>query len=155
MEKLVARLRLDYPQLAFAAGAVNCWSPHSNQISYSENNDAAKASIIHELAHALLGHLGYASDLELLRKEVAAWNKATQLASRYEVIISDDHVQACLDTYRDWVHRRSLCPVCNLSGLQQKPTTYYCPNCLHRWHVTAQRLSRPYRRSPAKEKVEV
>jgi hypothetical protein len=155
MEKLVAKLVVDYPQIQFSPGVTNCWSPQSNQILYAGADKAAEASVIHELAHALLGHKAYASDLELLRKEVDAWDKAIELAQVYGVAISDDHIQHCLDTYRDWVHKRSLCPICVVSGLQQNAATYRCLNCSASWRVTTQRLSRPYRSTQTKRKAGV
>lgn len=156
MEKLIARLQQDYPHLLFATGAMNCWSPSNNTILYTiGNSEAALASMLHEVAHALLGHTSYANDVELLYKEVEAWERATLLAPGYQVIIHDDHVQACLDTYREWVHKRSLCPVCEASGLQKTQTQYVCINCQHSWEVTNSRLSRPYRRSAGRERIKI
>ena len=148
MEKLIARLRRDYPDLSFATGPLDCWSPASNTILYATTStDTAFASVLHELAHALLGHNNYANDLELLSKEVKAWEKALLLAPDYRIVINDEHIQTCLDTYREWVHKRSLCPVCNCSGLQNTQTQYICINCRHSWRVTNSRLCRPYRQS--------
>lgn len=154
MEKLIARLRQDYPHLSFTTGSMNCWSPSDNVISYAiGNNESALASVLHEVAHALLEHTDYANDLELLRKEVKAWEKAMLLAPKYQVVMHDDHIQTCLDTYREWVHKRSLCPICSTSGLQKTQIQYTCINCRHNWEVTNSRLCRPYRRSAVREQI--
>lgn len=148
MKTLVTRLKHDYPQLSFEVGATDCWSPLENKIFFARSGGhSAKAAILHELAHALLEHTTYKSDLELLQKELEAWEKAVLLGQKYEVTISDHHVQDCLDTYREWLYKRSLCPACTNSGLQKDQSTYVCVNCGHIWKVTASRLSRPYRRS--------
>ncbi len=147
MDQLVTRLSVDFPALAFHEGTHHCWSPSDNTIMYEhDDNPASLIGVLHEVAHALLHHNDYSSDLELLRKELAAWDKAKALAGHYRVSINDDHVQNCLDTYRDWLHRRSKCPTCKSTGIQYTETTYGCINCDGRWRVTASRFCRPYRR---------
>jgi hypothetical protein len=148
MEKLIKRLRQDYPDVEFIIGASHCWSPANGQIMYTPgSNPAELAGVLHELGHARLKHHGYARDLELLQKEMDAWQEARQLCAEYGILISEDHIQDCLDTYRDWLHKRSLCPSCRNSGLQETERHYVCLNCGHTWHVTAARFCRPYRRS--------
>jgi len=147
MEKLVLRLQADYPHLTFVAGQPFCWSPEDNHIFYSV--DSGAAGLLHEVGHALLKHGHYASDLELLTKELEAWQRAFELGAHYNIPVDREHAEDCLDTYRDWVHKRSLCPVCESSGLQTSPQRYQCLNCRHSWHVTAARFCRPYRRSSA------
>ena len=155
MEELVAKLRLDYPNLLFRPGIMNCWSPQRSEILYMNNSEGSAAGVLHELAHAALNHQAFTSDLELLRKEIDAWEYAKELAVRYNVVVGEEYVQNCLDTYRDWIHKRSSCPRCASSGLQQSATVYTCINCLLKWQVTAERLCRPYRRFREKEKAEV
>jgi len=148
MELLVRKLQQDHPELTFNASSALCWSPGSNEIRYANNSEeAAFAGLLHEVGHARLGHKGYKRDFELLQKEVAAWKEALDLSKQYGIVISDDHVQDCLDTYRDWVYKRSLCPACELAGLQEAETRFRCINCAHSWRVTASRFCRPYRRS--------
>jgi ribosomal protein L37AE/L43A len=150
MDNLIRKLRLDYPSLSFISGLSACWSPHNNQVRYTNDKQYGAAGLLHELAHALLGHTQYLNDIDLLHKEVAAWEKARTLATRYDVTLDDNHIQDCLDTYRDWLHKRSTCPVCNANGVQQIHTGHYsCLNCMHRWIVSDSLLKRPYRRSSA------
>jgi hypothetical protein len=148
MEKLIHRLRKDHPELTFSSSTSLCWSPNNKEISYpAAADDSAFAGLLHEVGHARLGHAEYLKDMELLQKEVDAWQEALRLSETYGVTISRDHIEDCLDTYRDWVHKRSLCPSCHAAGLQQAETRYVCINCGHEWHVSASRFCRPYRRS--------
>ncbi|HSD56029.1 MAG TPA: ImmA/IrrE family metallo-endopeptidase [Candidatus Saccharimonadales bacterium] len=146
MEKLVAKLQKQYPSLEFAVGSLASWSPQKKQVTYEESDDPRSSwSLLHELGHALAGHEDYQSDVSLLQKETEAWERAILLAKEYGILIDDDHVQACLDTYRDWLHKRSTCPDCSSHGLQQSKTLYHCVNCQSTWMVTSARFCRPYR----------
>lgn len=147
MDGFISKLQGDYPSLTFVQGETACWSPQDNQVFYTYDPQNGVASVLHELAHALLGHKQYSNDLDLLYKEVAAWTTARHLAERYKINIDDNHIQDCLDTYRDWLHKRSTCPVCHLNGLQTHIGCYRCLNCEHSWNVSDSRLCRPYRRS--------
>ncbi|HSX35606.1 MAG TPA: hypothetical protein VLH84_01575 [Patescibacteria group bacterium] len=150
MEQLVSALRADFPQFSFAVGEIHCWSPAEGQISYqTDESPLHMAGLLHEVAHAILGHRSYQSDLDLLQKEVAAWDKAAQLADTYHTAFDGNHAQNCLDTYREWVYKRSTCPSCSAHGVQQTTTSYHCLNCGGVWQVTAHRFRRPYRRSDA------
>lgn len=148
MEKLIIKIKRDHPGLLFRPGRSHCWSPKHGQISYASEEDIHSIEgLLHELGHARLAHEGYASDLELLQKEVEAWEEALCLAELYAVTIDEDHIQDCLDTYRDWVHKRSMCPRCRSTGLQEAERRYACINCSHSWQVSSSRFGRPYRRS--------
>lgn len=146
MEKFINRLRKDYPSLTFKETGTASWSPGSAQISYSASeNDYSIWSTLHELGHALMGHQSYKNDVDLLNKEVEAWDKAMSIARGYGVVISREHIQDCLDTYRDWVHRRSACPSCGNHGLQNSRALYRCINCPSTWKVSSGRFCRSYR----------
>jgi hypothetical protein len=144
MKQLLVKLRRDFPDIRFEAGNLAHWSPESNTVTYS-NNLSGEITLLHELGHALCGHVSYASDIDLLRKEVQAWQKAQAIAAEYEVEILSDHVEDCLDTYRDWLHKRSTCPECGSHGLQRSKALYQCPNCQTHWQVSSARFCRPYR----------
>ena len=145
MEPFVDRLRQDYPKLAFMAAPRASWSAHTNQVAYTnEELPLAIWALLHELGHALLGHNSYESDASLLRKEVAAWSKAKQLAQKYELHIDDEHIEQCLDTYREWLYKRSTCPTCGQHGVQTEHL-YNCLNCQDSWRVSRERFCRPYR----------
>jgi hypothetical protein len=121
MQHLIAKLNKEHPSLAFKAGDQFCWSPETNIIFYkdNENNKLAIWSLLHETGHALLKHTTYKADFELVKLELAAWIKATELGDKFGIKINDQHIQECLDTYRDWVYKRSICPNCTTKCLQQ------------------------------------
>lgn len=149
MDQLINKLRVKFPQLRFATGKQFSWSPKSGEIIYKDSAHDQKAewSLLHETGHALLGHHAYGADFELVRMEVDAWEKAKSLGHDIGVTIDEDHIQDCLDTYRDWLYRRSICPSCGTKCLQQDDHCHYrCHNCHTTWQVTASRFGRAYRR---------
>lgn len=143
----IGRIQADYPQFKFKPGPQEHWSPKTNTITYEADNKDCRFGLLHELAHALLGHQNYKSDFELLKLESQAWHKAAKIAKQYGVKIDEEHIQNCLDTYRDWLHRRSKCPTCGVHVPQTDARTYQCFNCGASWHVSAGRFARSYRRS--------
>lgn len=150
MDKLVGVLQKRYPSLSYLSGREFCWSPETQEIIYISNakGDKAKWSLLHETGHALLGHSGYKSDFELLTLEVNAWERAKLLADELTIIIDEDHIQDCLDTYRDWLHSRSKCPNCHSKSMQQNDLArYHCFNCHAVWQVSDSRFSRAYRQT--------
>jgi hypothetical protein len=149
MSLLLSKLVLDFPALSFQAGTQFCWSPKHKQIYYlaeAISETLGQWSLLHEVGHGTLGHTGYSSDFELVQLEAAAWKAAEQLAQTYGCPIDPDHIQDCLDTYRDWLHRRSTCPLCGIRCLQANVREYRCFNCQTKWHVSSSRFCRPYRR---------
>ena len=145
----IATLSRDYPQYKFKRGSQEHWSPRSGTITYNPSQPLKllRYGVLHELAHAQLEHTDYASDFELLKLESLAWRKAARIGRKYGVTISSGHIQNCLDTYRDWLHRRSACPVCGTHALQKDANHYHCFNCQNIWRVTSGRFVRPYRRT--------
>jgi len=155
MEKLLRSLATDFPQFSFVAGKSCVWSPLQRQVTYVPiDSPRNKWGMLHELGHALLDHQNFSSDADLLRKEVQAWTEADSLAATYGLHVPQSHVQDCLDTYRDWLHKRSTCPACGSHGLQEQPSlTYHCPNCYKEWRVSSSRLCRPYRLAAPKNRA--
>jgi hypothetical protein len=147
---LLSQLILDYPNITFREGDAFVWSPAEQVVTYrakSIGQRAAAWSLLHETAHALLGHSRYRSDVELVRMEAEAWHKAEVLATDYKAKISPDHIDECMNTYRDWLHARSRCPTCTQIGLQARRHTYKCINCQQAWRVSDHKFKRPYRLS--------
>jgi hypothetical protein len=147
MDKLVNKLLVLYPQLQFCQAERFYWSPKDQNIFYKvKSNNACYWRLLHEVSHALLGHKTYSSDIELLHLEVAAWDKAKQLAVELKVLpINNDYIQDCLDTYRDWLHKRSTCPSCGARSFQKNTEQYHCFNCRAEWRVSSSRFCRTYR----------
>lgn len=148
MDDLLTKLRTDFDHVAILEDDHFCWLPQAKQVLYDAADVSAGAawSLLHEVSHALLDHNNYRSDFELLKLEVAAWQKAKQLAPRYGFEIDEDHIQDCLDTYRDWLYSRSICPTCTTKSLQRDNSNEYeCFNCHTSWKVSDSRFCRPYR----------
>lgn len=148
MDELVNTLVSHFPGLRFTAGRQFCWSPETGEISYKASARGRRAAwaLLHETGHALLEHRGYKGDFELLRLEIDAWERARQVARELGMTIKEDHIQDCLDTYRDWLYKRSICPTCGAKCLQQRDFVHYrCFNCHTVWRVTASRFCRAYR----------
>jgi hypothetical protein len=146
--QLITRLKTQFPDLNYTAGQQFSWSPETGEIIYKDLAKGPRAtwSLLHETGHALLEHKSYKADFELLRLEVEAWEKARELAKTLSIEIDEDHIQDCLDTYRDWLYKRSICPKCTTKCLQQDDYTHYrCFNCHTVWRVSASRFCRAYR----------
>ena len=147
MDKLISKLSAAYPQLHFCQAERFYWSPKEQMIFYQiKSNDIYRWKLLHEVSHSLLGHKIYQSDVELLQLEVAAWAKAKQLATDLGLApIDNTYIQDCLDTYRDWLHKRSTCPTCGTRSLQENAERYHCFNCQAEWRVSPSRFCRTYR----------
>jgi hypothetical protein len=148
MEEIASILTGSYKRIKFRPGDKFYWSPETKEVFYDKAASQQNGvwSLLHETGHALLEHVSYKADFELIRLEVAAWEKAKALASDMQIRIDEDHVQDCIDTYRDWLYARSICPTCNTKSLQQGDLAHYqCFNCRSMWKVTPSRFCRAYR----------
>lgn len=152
MKQLLDTLRARFPELRFTAGQRFSWSPQTGEVIYKRgaSGEHARWSLLHETGHALLDHHSYGLDFELLCMEVDAWQQAKTLAADVGIAIDENHIQDCLDTYRDWLYRRSICPDCGTKCLQTDNAEHYrCHNCHASWRVSANRFARTYRRQTA------
>lgn len=151
MRNLVTKLAAAHPHLSFVASDSFYWCPETSEVFYDDSKHGHPSgiwSLLHEASHGLLGHTTYKADLELLHLEVEAWHHALDMAKKHGFNIDGEYIQDCLDTYRDWLYRRSLCPGCGSQCLQIDTSNFYrCFNCHTRWHVSPSRFCRPYRRS--------
>ncbi len=155
-EQVIDDIKRLYPEVQFKLSNTFYWSPNDQTVYYcnDDNDQESLWALLHETGHGILGHKQYFSDLELVLLEVVAWEKAKELASQLfaqnaksaSVEIDEEHIQDCLDSYRDWLHKRSLCPDCHLSSIQIDEHTYACVFCHKKWKVTAERFCRPYRK---------
>jgi NADH pyrophosphatase NudC (nudix superfamily) len=148
MLTLLKSLQTTYPAVTFTSGDKFLWSPETDEVFYKHEGGRArdKWALLHETGHALLKHKSYHSDIELLKMEMEAWGKARELAQTFDIVIDEEHVQDCLDTYRDWLHARAICPTCTTRCLQQdNGYAFRCHNCHTSWNVTPSRFCRPYR----------
>lgn len=131
---LVNTLREDHLHLTFMESEEFRWSPDTQTIFFDKSSRDFEAFILHELGHALLKHRSYQHDIDLLKIERDAWAHATvALADVYDVAIREEVIQDNLDTYREWLHSRSICPSCSATGLQSSKGLYVCLGCGVRW----------------------
>src|SRR5687768_7940042 len=101
MESIVKRLQALLPSVRFIPGESLHWSPEKQVVSYRPSDSEEDIwGLLHEAGHARLVHAEYASDMELLQLEVAAWDEAGRIATLCQLEIDEEHVQDCLDTYR-------------------------------------------------------
>ncbi len=155
MDSLLVRLQKAFPGLLFSPGDQFCWSPKIGTIIYKNSGKSSPISawsLLHEVGHALLHHHNYESDLQLLEMESQAWEKAQEIGKIYNYQIDPNHIEDCMDTYRDWLHQRSACPNCSTRSLQQDARNYRCFNCGQTWSVSSSRFCRPYRRKEIENK---
>lgn len=149
MDQTVSLLGKHFPGVTYRKSKQFYWSPKTNEVFYTTLTDPQTGvwSLLHETAHAALGHTMYRADFELVLLEIAAWEKAKDLARELlSMEIDEDHIQDCLDTYRDWLCARSTCPGCGNLALQQSDFRHYqCFNCHARWKVSPSRFCRAYR----------
>ena len=127
---LLDKLKNDYKELVFLEGPKYLFRPPKT--IYFEPDSADKESeilLLHELAHAKLGHKTYSTDVERLKMETEAWEKARSLADHYGVEIDEDMIQEELDTYRNWLFSKSRCKKCGSTRYQTPDGKYTCPVC--------------------------
>lgn len=134
---LLTNLRRDFPAIHFAQGSPFRWSPERRTVYYADPHNGA--SLLHEVAHAQLGHTHYTRDIELLQMERDAWEHTAALAKRYAVFVDPEHIETMLDSYRDWLHARSTCPSCQATGIQTDTKQYHCLACQATWKVNEAR----------------
>lgn len=141
------KLKTDFPNVKFKQSERFQWSPEDKTIYYMGYVKDSDWSLLHEAGHMLCKHKNYSNDLGLLRMEVEAWEKARKLARKYGHEIDEKHIDKCLDTYRDWIHKRSSCPQCTQAGVETAACHYKCINCGNRWKVSSERFCRTYRKT--------
>lgn len=145
--KLINQLKSDYPDISFIeSGGTFSWRPSSNAILYDSSEPQATQLILHELGHAISSHNTYTSDIQLIRMEREAWIKALDLSKSYQIDLDEDFIEDSLDSYRDWLHKKSTCPSCGSTGFQTSNGEYTCPSCRKTWQVNDGIVCRIYRR---------
>ena len=132
---LVNKLITDFPDLSFVRGEDFAWSPDKNTVYFADTQtENFELLLLHELGHAICKHKNYEHDIELLKIDSEAWEVANKyLAPKYNISLNKEYEEEQLDTYRDWVHKRSLCPNCNVNGYQTSDLNYKCPACGATW----------------------
>ena len=128
LRDLITKIKADYPNFTFKTGRKFAFRyPSTITIGPSEPFDSLL--LLHEVSHALLGHRDYSRDIDRVKMESEAWEKAKSLASHYGVEVDENLIQDELDTYREWLHKKSCCPKCGLTRYQTNDQIYHCPRC--------------------------
>ena len=132
----IDRLIAAFPDITFVDGKEFRWDPPQTTIEYVSDDTRSIEHLLHEIAHANLGHAQYQRDVELITLERDAWHyAATELAPQFHIQIDSDLIEDDLNTYRDWLHARSTCPKCSATGVQTKNDSYTCVVCRTTWKV--------------------
>ena len=118
----------DYPEFRFIVGVKFAFRPPKT-IVIGPQEPSWRLLILHEVSHALCKHKDFKMDVGRLRMENQAWEKARELAKKYKLDFDEEVMQGELDTYRDWLHQKSRCPVCGLTRFQTPDSSYHCPRC--------------------------
>ena len=126
--ELLDRLKVDFPDFKFREGRKYAFLP-PRTIVLGPKEPCTDLLLLHEVSHAILKHRDFKTDVERLKMEVSAWEKARELAKTYSVTIDEDVIQEELDTYRDWLHKKSRCPRCGLTRFETPDGQYHCPKC--------------------------
>lgn len=122
------KLSGDFPDFKFRMGRKFAFRP-PRTIVLGPPEPSWKLLALHEVSHAILGHSSFRLDVERLKMESAAWDKAKELAGVYEITVDEGEIQDELDTYRDWLHKKTRCPRCGLTRFQTPDSQYHCPLC--------------------------
>lgn len=123
------QLKSDYPQFTFKQGKKFAFRPPKTLIFSDQPQPNYALLALHELGHALCGHRRYHTHVERIKLESEAWEAAQGLCKRYHIPYDEDFAQSQLDTYRDWLHQKSLCKTCGLTRYQTPDGHYHCPLC--------------------------
>lgn len=126
--EFLQRLKGDFPEFRFIEGTKFTFRPPKT-IVLGPSEPFSELLALHEVSHAILKHKTFRMDVERLRMESEAWEKARGLALKYDIEVNEDLIQGELDTYRDWLHNKSRCKKCGLTRYQTPDGIYHCPRC--------------------------
>lgn len=126
---LIEKLRGDFPFLRFVSGKRFLFRPPRTVVVPADFSDEENLLLLHEVGHALIGLFDFDTEVERLKIEVLAWEKARELCGLYGVMVDDELIERELDTYRDWLHQKSRCPKCGLTRFQTPDSIWHCSKC--------------------------
>ncbi len=139
-KRLYKTISHHFNEYAFVEGSMFKWSPSTKTITVQFDDPTGVERLLHEIAHAELMHKNYSYDVRLVMLERDAWKHAqTVLAPLFSLSIDNDIIQDDLDSYREWMHKRSTCPTCSATGIQSNKHTYRCIHCSSLWTVNTAR----------------
>lgn len=124
----LAQIKNDFGDFHFKAGKKFAFRPPKTIIIGPEE-PYDSLLLLHELGHALSLHRDFSTDAKRLKMELEAWDKARELADKYEISFNEDLMESQLETYRNWLDTKSKCPICGLTRYQTPNGDYHCPVC--------------------------
>lgn len=125
---LVEKLRSAYPELRFREGKKFLFKPPKT-IVLGGSEEPFDLLLLHEVGHFLCRHVSFHTEPERLKCEREAWEKARELCEVYGVFYDESIVEQELDSYRDWLDKKSRCPSCGLTRFQTPDGVFHCPRC--------------------------
>lgn len=130
---LLKKLEHRLPLVEFRTGNTFAWDYTAPSITYDATSPLVDAYLLHEAGHALLNHQEYTTSIQLLELERDAWQKAEDLSKELGVTFPKEIIDDALDSYRDWLHARTICPTCQATGIEVARNRYTCLACQHAW----------------------
>lgn len=127
-----------YPEQTFRAGTDFMYDSADDIVYYIPQHLSkthGQLALLHEIAHAQLGHFHYQTDFELFAMETKAWARTRALALKHALPITESYIDECLASYATWLTKRATCPLCGNFSLQTTQATYQCFRCQTRWRV--------------------
>jgi hypothetical protein len=131
----IKALQAEFSQFSFRPGPRFKWK-YPKSIFFEQNEaipfEYFALQTLHELGHALSGHKDYKTDVERLKLESEAWQRAKREISahkNWQIEYNEDFAENALDSYRDWLHQKSKCKKCGLTCFQTADGIYHCPKC--------------------------
>lgn len=124
----VRQILAEYPQFRVITGRKFAFRPPKTIILGQPQSKYALQSL-HELAHGLCGHKTFSTYIERVKMESEAWERAKTLCLKYDIEFDEEFAEEQLDTYRDWLHQKSVCRQCGQVRYQSPDGNYHCPQC--------------------------
>lgn len=143
----LSKITADFPILDFIKNTNGDFRRQKNTIFYDDSEPNVEAFLLHEISHATLNHQKYKRDIQLLTIEREAWDNALLLAKKYNVIIDEELIEDAMDSYREWIHKRSICPSCRQNGIEISKKVYKCYICYQEWTPNEAKTCRIYRKT--------
>jgi hypothetical protein len=148
LNELLSYFGTKYPNITLKPAEHSRWDAQTQTIFYDPDHGPHPIwSLLHEIGHMRSGHASYKSDIDLVLMESEAWKLARSEGEETGHIIDEAYIEDCIDSYRDWLHRRSTCPKCAQTGIEKSRGHYKCINCPEAWQVTNSRFCRVYRKT--------
>lgn len=126
--EILEKIKADYPWIRFKRGRRFSFRPPQT-VMLGPDEPEMVLLMLHEVGHAICRHRDFTMDVERLKMEREAWEKARELAETYKVEFDDEVAERALDTYRDGLERKSRCPGCGLARFQTPDGMWHCPRC--------------------------